>query len=102
MNLEISFCNLNNYLDHSFARINKVRQFERIVLLKTSTDDERKLGAAENNLRAIIIFLKLFQEDNKIINDLFALVTSFDSINDALEKILVVFARGDWLDASSL
>lgn len=47
-----------------------------------------------------MILLELFQKDDEIIDDFLALVPGFDSVNDALEKILVFLTWGDWLDSS--
>jgi hypothetical protein len=70
--------------------------------LKTLTDNDRKLGASENNLRALMFFLEFFEKDDKIIDDFLALVTCFDSVDNALKKILVFLAWSDWLNSSSL
>lgn len=101
VDLQISFGNLDDGIDHDFTRINKVRLIERVVPLKTLTDNDRKLSAAENNLRALLIFLKFLKKRDKIIDDLITLVTRLDSIDNALEKILVLFAWGYWLNTSS-
>lgn len=48
-----------------------------------------------------MLFFKLFQKDDEIIDDFCSLITRFYSIDNTLKKILVFLARSDWLDSSS-
>ena len=92
VDLHVSFGEFDNCFDHDFARVDKVRLLERIVLFEACADDDGQLSAAQNDLRAMLILLEFFDKDDEIINDLIPFVSCLDSVDDALEKILVLLA----------
>ena len=57
LHVEIAFGQFYNCLDHHFAAVNEIRFFKRIILLEALADDDGQLGAAQNNLRAVVLFL---------------------------------------------
>ena len=101
LDIKISLSNLDDGFDHDFARIDEVRLLERLVLFETFGDNDGELGASQNNLRTLLLFLEVLEKDDEIINNLLALVSCLDSVNDALEKVLVFLVWRDWLDSSS-
>ena len=101
MDIKISFGNFDDSFDHGFACIDEVRLLDRLVLLKSLVDNDWQLSAAENDLRALLLFLEFLEKSDEIIDHLLTFISRLNSVDNTLEKILVFFAWCDWLDSSS-
>lgn len=100
VDIKISFSNLDDSFDHGFACIDEVRLLERLVLLESLIDNDWQLSTAENDLRALLLFLEFFEKSDEIIDHLVTFISRLNSVDNVLEEILVFFAWCDWLDSS--
>jgi hypothetical protein len=90
--LKISFGNFNDSFNHCFAAIDKIRLLEGRIFLEATIADDGQLGATKNYLRTFMLFFELLENDDEVIDDLFSFVARLNSIDNVLEKILVLFA----------
>ena len=102
LDVEITFRQFHNSFDHDFAAVNQIRFLKRIVLLKALANNYGQLGAAQNYLGAVLLFLQLLQQDNEVIDYFFTLVSGLDAVDYVLEEGLVFRAGSHWLNTASL
>lgn len=102
LDLEISLGDLDDGFDHGDGAIDKVTHLYAIVFVKAAIDDQRELGASQDDLGAVLLLLEFLEQDDEFFDDLFTLVASFDRVDNILQKILVLLGGDDWLDAASL
>lgn len=101
LKIDIAFGEFNDSFDHDFAAVDEIGFFKRIILLKAFLNNDGQLGAAQNDLGAVMLFLELLEEDDEVVDDFLSFVSGLDPVNNILKEGLVLRARGHWLDSTS-